>query len=370
MDISFSNDFEYKSAATSVGCFSHSHEMCFHNVPTSPGMVKSCAISGFQTEPTSPRSTYEDANYNLDEFEFETSWHFSDFNLEESLKEENQQQKRHERERGDSMPTMAFADELFCGGKVLPLNIPPLKLPPRLQNGDGSKMSAPSSTVSSPRSPGSLLGLQFSFQSLWKDDFDPFMVALEKVKWEKRGKLHAKHGLRRTRSLSPFRGYDPNMPNEKEGLNTPRQQHEPSPDEEKESRNPKMLPKPKGLVYARHVKLVRMGNNAPNELNETKTPSGTMMEREGKGFWGKEKREKIMKLLFGSTYMGKDSADNKVKNEKAALEKPILLRKLSLKSRESTRWDKYKVMAEMTKMTMVRYKPRLLCLGDGGKYVK
>ncbi|KAI4308212.1 hypothetical protein L6164_031310 [Bauhinia variegata] len=359
------------SAATGVGGLSHCQEMCYYSVPTSPSRVKLTAPSGFQTEPTSPRSTYEYANSNLDEFEFETSRRldFSDLNLETSQEEENQQEQRHQRQGGDSLPTMAYADELFCDGKVLPLIVPPLKLPPRLQNGDGNKMSVQSSTASSPRSPGSLLGLQFSLQSSWKDDIDPFMVALEKVRGENRGKSQRKHGFRRTRSLSPFRGNGPDMSKEKEGLLISTQQHEPNPDEEeKECRNPKMLAEPKGLVYARHVRLARMGNNIANELNGIKTPNGTMeansKENERRGFWRKKrKREKIMKFLFGSTYMGKDSEDCKVKDEKAAFGKPTLLRKLGLKSGESNQWDKDKGMAEMTKIAMVCYKPRFfLCL--------
>lgn len=86
-----------------------------------------------------------------------------------------------------SISTTAFADELFCNGKVLPL-----KLPPRLQR---SVPTSPTAARSRTRSP-------FPHRCKWNDDFDPFMIALEKVS-EEPGRRTSVH--RRSRSYSPFR---------------------------------------------------------------------------------------------------------------------------------------------------------------------
>ncbi|KAK7320471.1 hypothetical protein VNO77_29970 [Canavalia gladiata] len=379
MDISFSNEFGYMSAN------SFSQEMCFYSAPTSPRRLKVRAFDGFQTGPTTPRATHEDANSNLDEFEFETSRRFNvgDLDIETNQKDE--------RLCGDSLPNMAFADELFCDGKVLPLVMPPLKLPPRLhQNGDGNIMSTQNSTVTSPRSPGSVLRLPFSRHSLWNDDFDPFMVALEKVKEEKRGKPKAKHGLRRTRSLSPFRGFnyksDKNVGISKSGqleshcCETTQLicelQKEPL---KQASRRINVLSEPKGLVFARQVRLVGVSNGSTFEPKKTSVPKLAMVtkkdERERGGFWTRNKRrENIKKFLFGNANMDTASAQLKLEDKKAALGEPPLLKKLDMKSVTSTQptqWDKDQRTGELTKMRLVCHRPLprfFLCLGyEGGK---
>lgn len=216
MDFSFSNESGSMSSASSC-----SKEMfCFYSAPTSPSRLKLREHTGFQTGPSTPRGyEAEDVNSNFNEFEFETSRRFNHSELggtetnQKDVKvkpfDHKQEQQEQQRLCGDSLlPTMAFADELFCDGRVLPL-IPPLKLPPRLlQKGDGNNLSTQSSTVTSPRSPGSVFRLPFSRHSLWNDGFDPFMVALEKVREEKRGKPKGNHGLRRSRSLSPLRSFN------------------------------------------------------------------------------------------------------------------------------------------------------------------
>lgn len=52
-------------------------------------------------------------------------------------------------------------------------------------------------------SPRTTCRVPFARKNSWNDDFDPFMVALEKVREEKRGR-NSYH--RRSRSFSPFRG--------------------------------------------------------------------------------------------------------------------------------------------------------------------
>ncbi|KAJ1384107.1 hypothetical protein SESBI_42818 [Sesbania bispinosa] len=307
MDISFSDVFFYTSAPTSAR--SCSHEMCLYSAPTSPNRFKPSALSGFQTEPPTP-SIYEDARSNLDDFEFETS---KRFNLSGFTNQMDENPFHHMQEH-IQVPSMAFADELFCDGKVMPL-IKPLKLPPRLlDNGNGNKMSTQSSTVSSPRSPGSVFRLPFSSHSLWNDDFDPFIAALEKVKAEKTRKPKGKHGL------------------QKEPL-------------KKAPRNPNLLSEPKGLLFPKQMSLKEV----------------VFCKR-------KRKREQIMKLLFRNAHMDKTSSKHKLE----ALMKPSFMRKLGLKPGAlSPHWDKDERTGDMTKMTLACYKPRLfLCLGSGGKYVK
>ena len=230
---------------------------------------------------------------------------------------------------------MAFADELFCDGKVLPL-MPPLKLPPRMQqNGDGSIMSTHSSTLTSPRSPGSVLRLRFSRQSLWNDDFDPFMVALEKVREEKRGNPSARHGLRRTRSLSPFRSF--NKKSEKNvGISKSSQLESHCCDTaqlvcelnkeplKQVSGRINVLSEPKGLMFAKQVRLVGVSNDTTTLERTSVSKVATETKKdEGKrgGFWRRNKRENIKKFLFGISNMWKANAHHKLEDKMAAQEK-------------------------------------------------
>ncbi|PSR86759.1 hypothetical protein CEY00_Acc32383 [Actinidia chinensis var. chinensis] len=92
---------------------------------------------------------------------------------------------------------MALAGESSSNGQVMPLKPPPrLQCPSRVYQ---------SSTASLPRSPGSVLRIPFPHRSTWNDEFDPFAVAWENVKDEKRGKTQH----RWTRPLSPFRSTNP-----------------------------------------------------------------------------------------------------------------------------------------------------------------
>ncbi|XP_054817624.1 uncharacterized protein LOC129317294 [Prosopis cineraria] len=326
MDVSFSDDeFSFISAVTSVGGASRSLEelMFFYSVPTSPSFIRTSSLYGSDLDAE-------------DEFEFETSRRFLDpRNLETDQKkdddeEENdeKQKQRLQRKSEDSLPTMSFADELFCDGKVLPL---PLKLPPRLQNGSARKASMLSSSASlSPRSLGSSVKRTLSGKCLWNDDFDPFMVALKVVREEEeRGKPKERDGIRRTKSELLIRSKGPNGGPSGlacEGPNEPLIAA---------SRGPKMVfSEPKGLELARKTRLIGLDKNGPNR-NKAESESG--------GAWKeKRKREKIMKFLFG-----KVSGYHKFRDQKD------------------------ETVCEVKKMTMTCYKPRLLlCLGYGGRYVK
>lgn len=381
------NDLPSVSAPTSPSRCSPEN-MHFYSVPTSPTKGVPSAPSGNETEPTTP-IIYEDANSTLDDFEFETSRRFNlkDIDIATSDKFEEpldyqQQQQSQERKRGDSLPTpMAFADELFCDGKVLPL-MPPLKLPPRLHN-----PSNKSSTASSPRSPSSVPKLPFSPWRRWNDDFDPFMVALETVSEERRGKTRG-NKYRRARSLSPFRttrpqwsdhslGFDNQQDNHHWRPRKPLQQSGPNSNEPREpkgltpstwtdhqdkvkqvGRSLVKLPEPKGLSFARRVRLVKIGNEMPGEPNTTSLS-------------GESKRHKIKKFLLRSGSMGKVHNEDKLGEQNAAPWKSTFSRKFSFKSVGSAECSGVGRVAEVTKMTVAHYGPRLLlCLGLGADSVK
>ncbi|XP_073285295.1 uncharacterized protein [Primulina huaijiensis] len=138
--------------------------------------------------PVSPRRNKQDKGdfpkSNLVDFEFESSKTFS--------------RKQRYRERGDSLPAVAFVDEVFFSGVVMPL-----KLPPRLQYNSVFNSSSQRWTFA-PRSmsPTTMCRIPFACKYTWNDDFDPFTVALERVREEKRGRSGQP---RRSRSHSPFR---------------------------------------------------------------------------------------------------------------------------------------------------------------------
>lgn len=150
--------------------------------PTSPKEnSRNNSMEFYYSAPASPqwrggrafKTTGDSLGSNLDDFEFETSKRFSVHLRSESA--------------------VAFADELFHNGLVMPL-----KLPPRLQSESDFNSFSQKSPLASPRT---TCRIPFARTCSWNDDFDPFMVALEKVREEKRGR-NSHH--RRSRSFSPF----------------------------------------------------------------------------------------------------------------------------------------------------------------------
>ncbi|KAI5433381.1 hypothetical protein KIW84_020597 [Lathyrus oleraceus] len=395
MDISFSNELCYMSASS---C-NQNQDLFFYSAPTSPSRLKFIDHIGSQTGPTTPRS-YEDVNSNLDRFEFETSRRFNHSELIGSKVDRKDAKvfEEHQRLCEDSLPTMAFADELFCDGKVMPM-MPPLKLPPRLvQNGD----SAQSSRATSPKSPTSKLRLPFS--RLWKnDDFDPFKVAFEKVREDKRGKSKGReHGLRRTRSLSPLRDF--NKCDKHVGQSESRKHDEShcceklplmsfpegqmlrelleEPMHEALGRE-NIVSEPKGLAFARQVREVKVANDTNFEFEPKKTLVSNAAkepkkdENKKSGFWTRNKKiESIKKFFFGNSNKGKASDQQKLEDKKEAIGKQTLVKKLDMKSvssTQSTSWSKDEISGEFTKMRLVCHRPlpkSFLCLGYEGWKVK
>ncbi|KAF3454037.1 hypothetical protein FNV43_RR04484 [Rhamnella rubrinervis] len=301
------NDVCFASATSSPSRCSID-SMFFYSAPTSPTRrLCSNALLGSQTEPTSSR-TYEDSNSNLDDFEFETSRHFDHIDTDmvskqvfkSPMSDRSRQEKQH-KERGDSLPTMAFADELFCDGKVMPLS-PPLKLPPSFHGRDENRNNYRSyTTVSSPRSPRSVLKLPLSRQCLWNDGFDPFVAALENVREEKRGKTQANTSHRRARSMSPLRVIAQkkscgsldlsNQQSNPMGPERPIQLLDFNPNDQRKvrvsatedlvqqvSQSPTLRAEPKGIETARQLEKMNQ-ERRPVEPNTTLVPGPEEMER-------------------------------------------------------------------------------------------
>ncbi|GAB4835298.1 hypothetical protein Ancab_000207 [Ancistrocladus abbreviatus] len=157
----------------------------FFSMPTSPTRGISRTPSGFESEPRID----EEISSITDDFEFEAG------------QNQEKQYKQKLLQNGKILPPMAYADELFGEGKVLPL-----KLPPRLQHVNSNKKHRNhGSNASSPGALSSGLKMPFSRQTLWNDDFDPFSVALEKVKDNGRMLKIKGNQLRRAKSLSPLK---------------------------------------------------------------------------------------------------------------------------------------------------------------------
>ncbi|KAM5549160.1 hypothetical protein ABKV19_000543 [Rosa sericea] len=318
------------SAPTSPGICSPHNTLYFYSVPSSPTRETSTGTTpfGYQTDlnecPT-PMS-YHDANAYLDDFEFETSLSFSlDVGDRSVVHSSPFGHDRKPRQRGDSLPTtMAFADELFCDGKVMPL-APPLKLPPRLQRKRNEKLASQAETGASvPGSPSNfVLKLPFGYKRLWNDDFDPFMAALKNVKEEKKEKASAASPSYATNNQST------NEPGDEDSTTS-------APEPISREMGGQIVPKrqlsqPKGVGFARQVRLIQMGQMS--KLDKL----GKQSERD-------EKAESMRK-------------------------KPTFLRRLSFKSGRAAHCEEKRVShshphPQLSKMALMNYKPRgLLCLG-------
>ncbi|KAL6211662.1 hypothetical protein ACLB2K_016885 [Fragaria x ananassa] len=312
------------SAPTSpAGMCSPHNNLCFYSVPSSPtGETSSDTTSpfGYQTDlnecPT-PMS-YHDANSYLDDdFEFDSCRSFS-LNVGDQSSQNSFGLVRKPRQRGDSLPTMAFANELFCDGKVMPL-APPLKLPPRLQRKRNEKLASQKGLVLLSRLP-------FGYKRLWNDDFDPFMVALKNVKEEKKEKASAA---------------SPSYVGNNQSTNEPAGDDEDSTTSAQEPISKEMgaqivpkrqLAEPKGVEFARQVRLIQMGQMS--QLDKL----GKQSERD-------EKAESTRK-------------------------KPTFPRKLNFKSgraatcKEEKRVSHPRPHSQLSKMVLMHYKPRgIPCLG-------
>lgn len=310
--------------------------VCFYSVPTSPTRksFESSAYDHDHDQPTTPSNAYEDANSSFVDFEFETSRRFNvnaiaadhdDTTEDGCWKQELQQNNSQHKE---SLPAMAFADELFYNGIVMPiLKLKPPPAPLRYSNDTVS-----SSSLSSPRSPTARLKFPFARRSLWNDDFDPFLAALENVKLkeekENGDKFHAP-----LRALRPQK-----LDNQKVRKCV-------------EKKSPiRVVAEPKGVLYARQ--LAKMGQQQPSKKG-------------GSAWVGKKKRKKIKRFLLRSASttmtLGKSSTvheqhNDNPKDESAAL--PFGTKGLA----------QYYNEEKMVSEALSQFRPKLfLCMGYGSK---
>ncbi|KAG2390995.1 hypothetical protein LR48_Vigan07g036500 [Vigna angularis] len=359
-EISFSNESCYMSAC------SFGQEMWFYSEPTSPSRLRLRSPFDSQTDSTTPTETeYEDSDFTGDEFEFETSRRFNG-SVTDLDSEINQKDEKNP--FGDSLQTMAFADELFCDGKVLP-QMPPLKLPPRLEKFEVGSIYR--SKLASSRSSRLVFRLRLSRHSFRNDDSDPFTVALEKVRGEKRRKSNVRHVFRRSRSLSSFRSFRHKFKKSVRVTKSSQPEShcsdtaevvrelEKRPLKEVSGRT-NVLSESKGLVFARKMRLV---------ASISKLDIATKKD-EGKrgGFWRRnKKRESIKKFLFRLRNLGKANAQSKLEDKMEAQERPPSVRKLDLKaatSTESKQCDRDPRTGELTKTRSVCHRPKIFpCLG-------
>lgn len=357
--------------------------MHYYSAPSSPIRKIGSASFGYESE---TRNTNEDCNSNYDYFEFATVQDFCNgFELEEGKKgelvtdDERGESKRIQVERGDSLPTMAFADELFVNGLVKPL-----KLPPRLQYRDD--MTCHSQTLS----PTSVIKISFTRRNMWNDDFDPFMVALEKVKEEKKGR---KSVHRRTRSHSPYRatssqwtidsarwdqvedkkgekeGPIANGLAESKGSTYARWAQRESTDKKRSSSLMESSSKSpinfKGLRFGRKVRPVKMDG----PMKPTMKEGETVEESEGGSSGDTNKMQKVKGILLRYASFGKQNSEGKLTSQISALWKPTYFKRMSFKFKGNGHGSGKKKVTGESKMVIVPYRTTklTLCLGYGSE---
>ncbi|KAK3035979.1 hypothetical protein RJ639_031152 [Escallonia herrerae] len=385
----------YVSAPTSPGGCSQDDMQYFYSAPSSPIKRLGRNVSFSYCYESDTQKTKEDLNSDLDDFEFETSRKFGDhWEFEGSPKfeclvdDDEKQEQLKQPEGGNSFSRMAFVDDIFSNGQVLPL-----KLPPRLQ------YTSQSSIPTSPRSPSSVLKIPFARHSTWNDDYDPFAIALKKVSKEKKGRASVH---RRARSHSPFRSLTAQCPNDS-GHNLRIEMQQP----QRIERSPSELGGSRGSVYARYLRGQTMGHKGsllvepnarclskPRVLSFGRKVRPEKLAQEGPikptvvgpGTVGPKKQnsvksvkscseesrmQKMKGLLIRYASFGMEKRDSEGKaergNQLALVSKPSYFKKLSFKFKQSGHINGKKKASPEAKMAVVQYRPlkMALCLGYG-----
>lgn len=378
----------YVSAPTSPsGC--SLDNMQFYSAPSSPMRRIGNNSFGYGSE-----NTNYDVDSDSDGFEFDFSQSVvtgSEYEISQRFdycSEKKQDSVEKQLERCDSLSKVAFADELFSNGQVLPLKLPP----GRVQSSNGQ-----SSIAMSPRSSSPVLRIPFARRNTWNDNFDPFKVALEKVKDEKRRKsVH-----RRSQSLSPFRtitvvasntSIDTTtaaatslQPTPQQMRLSPKNVHFVGPKgsvytrwAHRESMGHKRVTSPKGLTikpkkvlsFGRRVKCEKVGQEGPTNPIMT-TLAGSKMKKKENGEQSDEGTSKVKKMkgiLVKYASFGKEKNEGKLTNQIAALWKPSYFNRLSFKFKGNGQGSGKKKVCGEPKTAVVQYKqPKLaLCLGGQG----
>lgn len=265
---------------------------------------------------------------------------------------------------------MAFAEDLFFNGLAMPL-----KPPPRLR----------SSPLSSPKSPRTVRRILFSRKNSWNDDFDPFAVALEKVREEKRGR-NSHH--RRSRSYSPFRALSRSSSTVTVDDSSQDLSIEPT-----AAAMTMTVPVPapshsgpldfKGSGYARWVRDQTRHGLSPKSpssflfkqrvrpLNGSLPAEKDVAKKRGNAEESKVKKLKGLLVRYAS--FGKGNGGNKQTKTSTEVRNLSYFSRLSFKLKGNAHGNSTKKkIPEDTKMTVVQYKPSIaVCLGYGvGSTVK
>ncbi|XP_075078472.1 uncharacterized protein LOC142164393 [Nicotiana tabacum] len=340
-----------------------SYMVQYHSAPASPGKKFGSVTTDDACELT------------LSDFEFETSKKFDNCmefetceNIEHSKDDQSWQEKR--RERGGSLPDLAFADELFSNGQVMPL-----KLPPRLQcDNNDTKYTSQRSITCSTIAPSAIVKSPFARRNV-----DPFVVSMQKVmNEENRGRSNNSNHHKRTRSLSPFRAKNMEWTIEEMRQEivsmTPIQPSSPNTRKPIESKakgasygrwvldhsmtigpGPKESKKPKNLLFGKK-------EPKPNKP----TSNGVAQEYSTIGdVFVETKMQKFKGMLVKYASFRKDNSEGKMNNPISALWKPNYFKKLSFKFKGNGNDNvSKKVNGGEPKLVIVKYKPAL-CLGYG-----
>lgn len=363
----------------------------YQTAPPSPnGGINSPNDLQFYSAPSSPVKGGEDLSPNFDDFEFETSKRFGidfdkvsenfddhDYYFPLGLVKEKQEKPKRER-CGCSLPPMAFADELFANGLVMPL-----KPPPRLQSWNDQRCFTYGSIPSSPKSSNSTsIKNSFFRRAAWNDDFDPFKVALEKVSEEKRGRSSISSNTggilhRRTRSHSPFRTSkdteysvkcDQLVQNSESQFFKMHKELKGSPyarwvlDQTKqvEQLNPEGKKMIKGFTFVTRVRPMKSDNDQGSNNNKAifgKKFGDHQDEGINNDVWEK-KMKKIKGFLHRYASFRKDSSEEISRNQTSKMWGSAYLKKLSFKMKGNNASEN----GEKPKVALVEYKPTIaLC---------
>ncbi|KAG9454878.1 hypothetical protein H6P81_007782 [Aristolochia fimbriata] len=376
----------YLSCPTSPSGVSFVGSPQFFSAPSSP--TRGLTADPFPFEAAAAEKAKGGATES-DDFEFEIGFELSQRFDGGSV------QKNHEdrppQPEGDEPPpaNMAFADELFSNGLVLPL-----KLPPRLQSPTYGTSHLRSSSSLAIRGGSSASG--FSFK---KEDFDPFEAALEKIrKEEAEWSPQPQVAHRRARSLSP-RSHSYQYWAEQPGKEAPHQVQDldplpsivepltgsalPEPDEAPESEKPAERPvesepeKPaKGIpTRSKSEKVSKRGkerrpswpirSSSERPATATNTPESAAQQMEKvtvkkASFFRKgSKRQMIKDFLFRSASEGRVDSKDKLRAHTAAIQGSPGPKDLSFGSAHGVLY-KSSDEAKKKKNTTMAYKPSAL----------
>lgn len=237
----------------------------------------------------------------------------------------------------ESLPSVSFADELFCDGKVKALPSP-------------SGCRIPAAVDSFPRSRRSPLTRR---NSPCNDDFDPFVTALECVKEDnRRGKTK---NQRRVQSASPF--YGPGY-------------HHQMPTAESKSPVQEMLTEPKDVDFSRRMRQVQtLANHGDNKRETKRQKMMRFFTMKSKSLEIEEDRDNhgsnrsTNRLLRRLSFNRSSSETQQQKKKK---KKPVAM--------ASTASATSNVSRAVSKVPVMQYRTRLLlCMGYGlrrSSYVK